>query len=376
MKIIISPDSFKGSISAKDAAHAIARGLKDGYKGELEAVEVPIADGGEGTLEAMVLEGELVPLTVTGPRFSPVSAAYGRRGDSAVIEMARAAGLTLVSEDERSAKEATTYGVGELILHAAKNGARHILLTVGGSATNDGGAGMLCALGARFTDKDGNAFIPTGGTLADIARIDVSGLSVLVRNCRFTLATDVKNPLLGRTGATRVYAEQKGASPQELDEMEGGMAHYAALLAETAGKDIASLPGCGAGGGLGAPLLALLSAEITSGIEAVLKTLRFDTLLEGADAVITGEGKMDAQSLYGKAISGVVRYAAAKGIPVYCFVGCVEDDPALLKQMGIADIFTTVSLAPSPEASIANAGEYLYRLGTLFGKKLRAQKAP
>lgn len=370
MKIIVAPDSFKGSISARDAAHAIARGLKDGYKGDLEAVEVPIADGGEGTLEAMVFEGELVPLTVTGPRFSPVSAAYGRRGESAVIEMARAAGLTLVAEGERCAKEATTYGVGELILHAAENGAKHILLTVGGSATNDGGAGMLCALGARFTDKDGNAFIPTGGTLAEIARIDVSGLSPFVRNCRFTLATDVKNPLLGRTGATRVYAEQKGASPYELDEMEQGMAHYAALLAEAAGRDIASLPGCGAGGGLGAPLLAFLSAEITSGIDAVLRTLRFDTLLEGADAVITGEGRLDTQSLYGKAISGVVRYAAEKEIPVYCFVGCAGDDPALLKQMGVADIFTTVSLAPSPEASIANAGEYLYRLGHMFGEGL------
>ena len=147
-------------------------------------------------------------------------------------------------------------------------------------------------------------------------------------------------------------------------------------MEEAAGKDIASLPGCGAGGGLGAPLLAFLSAEITSGIDAVLRTLRFDTLLEGADAVVTGEGRLDAQSLYGKAISGVVRYAAEKEIPVYCFVGCVGDDPALLKQMGVADIFTTVSLAPSPEASIANAGEYLYRLGALFAKKLRAQKAP
>ncbi len=368
-KIVIAPDSFKGSISAKDAALAIAKGIKDASGTRLETVCVPIADGGEGTLETMLGEEEWITLSVKGPLFTPLSAAYGIKGDTAIIEMARAAGLTLIKEEERSALKTTTYGVGEMIADALTRGIRHILLTAGGSATNDGGTGMLAALGARFIDPFGKEFIPTGESLSEIADIDLSRLYDALDDCRFTVATDVKNPLLGKTGATRVYAAQKGADDAALAKMEAGMLHYAALLKEKSGKDVASIPGCGAGGGIGAPLLAFCGASVTSGIDAVLSTLAFEETLKNASAVITGEGRMDVQSLYGKAISGVVRYAEAQNIPVYCFVGCVGNEETVLKQMGIQDIRTTLSLASSPEDSIQNAEKYLCRLGFDFAKE-------
>lgn len=369
-KIVIAPDSFKGSVSAKDAARAIEKGILAGASEKFQTLCFPIADGGEGTLDALTEEKDLIYMTVTGPYFSPVSAAYGMKGDTAIIEMARAAGLTLVGEAERCAEKATTYGVGELMLDALSRGAKKIILTVGGSATNDGGAGMFAALGATFTDISGKSFIPTGGTLANIKDISISSLSPLLSDCRITLATDVKNPLLGAEGATNVYARQKGASDEALIRMERGMAHYASLLTEKSGKDAASVAGCGAGGGLGAPLLSFCRAFVTSGIDAVLSALSFDEAIKDAAAVITGEGKLDCQSLYGKAVSGVVRRAAEANVPAYAFVGCVGDDPEELKKMGLRDIQTLLSLAESPEDSIRNAEKYLYKLGTDFSKKI------
>ena len=375
-KIVIAPDSFKGSASAREAAREIRAGLRQGFaRAGVPAPELlclPVADGGEGTLDALVPPGCRISVTVTGPDGSPCRAQYGALDGSAVIEMAGAAGLTLVPPGRRRAAETTTYGVGELMRHALHRGCRQILLTVGGSATNDGGCGMLAALGAEFRRADGSVFLPTGGTLSEIASIGPDGLDPLLRQCRLTIATDVRNPLCGPEGATLVYARQKGADDRELAEMERGMAHYAGLLRALCGRPVADIAGCGAGGGLAAPLLAFADAAICSGIEAVLDALRFDRALTGADLVITGEGRLDRQSLFGKAVGGVARAASARGVPVYAFVGCVGDGGDRLLAMGIREILAISDLAASQEDSMRRAGELLRGLAAGFAERLAA----
>ncbi len=355
-KIVVCPDSFKGSISAQDAAWSIAKGLCASF--DCETVCLPIADGGEGTLDALVTDDKKITVTVCGPYNKKVDACYGIIGERAVIEMATAAGLTLQNESERCVKNATTYGVGELIKDALSRGSKKILLTVGGSGTNDGGCGMLAALGGRFLDKDGNEFLPVGATLGNIEKIDISELDRRLFECEITIATDVKNTLTGGDGATYVYARQKGANDYDLLLMEKGMCHYA----EVVGNDIASIEGAGAGGGLAVPLLAFCNAKICSGIDAVLDACDFENKINGATAIITGEGKLDRQSLFGKTISGVTRAAAKKNIPVFCIVGCVGDDKEELKSLGICDIFTLNDISPNPEYSMTHADTLLYTI--------------
>ncbi|MBE6690644.1 MAG: glycerate kinase [Ruminococcaceae bacterium] len=364
-KILIAPDSFKGSISAEDAAAAIAHGLsQNAALTDPELICVPIADGGEGTLSALVPAERQITVAVHGTNGQPVDAAYGYIEKTAIIEMARAAGLTLVAEKDRFVPYATTVGVGELIRDALDRGFRDILLTVGGSGTNDGGCGMLAALGADFVTDDGVSFTPAGATLKQIAYIDTEKLDPRLKECRFTIATDVKNPLLGPEGATYVYAKQKGCHDSWLPEMEKGMSHYATVLEKTCGLNVAATPGCGAGGGISAPLLAFCNATIRSGIDAVLEAVRFDALLQGADAVITGEGKIDRQSLYGKAISGVANAAKKANVPVFCLVGCIGDDKNELLKMGLADILAIGDIAPDAAYSMTHADELLEKLAT------------
>lgn len=358
MKYVIAPDSFKGSISATGAAEAIAEGIRWKYPCA-EIVTVPIADGGEGTLDTLVAGGDMIWKEVTGTDGRKIKANFGVISDTAVIEMARAAGLTLVPCDMRNAETATTYGVGELITAALDLGFRKILLTVGGSGTNDGGCGMAAALGMRFIRTDGKAFVPTGGTLGEIASIDASGMDKRLSECQIRIATDVKNPLTGKGGATFVYARQKGADDEGLLRMENGMVHYAKLLANTFGRDVSGIGGCGAGGGLAAPLLALGHAEILSGIDAVLDAVHFKEKLADADLVITGEGKIDRQSLYGKAISGVARAAAECGVPVICFAGCIGDDKETLMSLGLAGIYAICDYAKAEKEAMENAGMWL-----------------
>ncbi len=372
IKVVIAPDSFKGSIAAEGAARAIARGLSRAARDRVELVPVlcPIADGGEGTLDALALADGLRHLTVTGPDGKPVKAAFGMKNGTAIVEMASAAGLTLVVPERRSAETATTYGVGELITAALDAGARRILLTVGGSATNDGGAGMLAALGARFFDKSGHPYVPKGGTLSEIGSFDMGGLDPRLFETEFRIATDVKNPLVGENGATYVYGRQKGADDAALACMEAGMRHYATLLCDISGRDVAGVEGAGAGGGLAAPLLAFCNATVTSGIHAVLDTVGFDALLEGADLVLTGEGKIDEQSLCGKAISGVAEAAGRKNIPVAALVGCIGGDRDAIMAMGLCALVATADIAPSTAYSMAHADELLdkiaYRYFTEF----------
>ena len=358
MKVIIAPDSFKGSSSSADACCIIKRRILD-ICPKADVICIPIADGGEGTLDALVDSNSRKQMTVTGPLGDKICARYGHIGKTAIVEMAAAAGLTLVPSKNRSAANTTTYGVGELIADAIDNGFRKIMLTAGGSATNDGGCGMMAALGVSFFDKNGTPFVPTGGTLADIAKIDVSGIKPELYRCEITIATDVKNPLLGQYGATCVYAPQKGANADELTQMEQGMVHYAALLKDISEKEVSSVEGCGAGGGIAAPLVAVLNASIRSGIDTVLDSADFDAALKNADIVITGEGKIDRQSLFGKAISGVTKRANAGGVPVYCFVGGIGDDKEQLLSMGIADIYAISSLARSLSDAMENASKYL-----------------
>lgn len=371
MKIIVAPDSFKGSVSAAAAALAIKKGLLAGAKDLPLSVHcLPIADGGEGTLAAIVPQKDRRTLSVAGPDFKTVFAEYGYIGKTAVIEMATAAGLTLLPPEKRSAARSTTYGVGELIRRALEEDAEELLLTVGGSATNDGGCGLLSALGACFLDESGKQFVPTGGTLSRIADLDVSGLLPRLKKVKITVATDVKNPLVGENGATAVYARQKGATEEELLEMEKGMKSLARLLADKSGRDVAAIKGAGAGGGISAPLLAFTDAKIQSGIEAVLSALSFDEALKDASLVITGEGKIDRQSLFGKAISGVARAAGKREIPVDCFVGCIGDDPDELRRLGVRDLYAVAERASSPADSMQNAERYLYEMAKEYAEKL------
>ncbi|MBE6662493.1 MAG: glycerate kinase [Ruminococcaceae bacterium] len=364
LKIVIAPDSFKGSLGAKEVADAIEKGLLKAANGkvELETVKNPIADGGEGTLATMVEEKDISFVEVTGPQGAPVTAALGFTEDVAVIEMAQAAGLTLVEPLLRVAKTATTFGVGEMIKYALDKGLRRFLVTVGGSATNDGGAGMLAALGGVFCNKSGKSFVPMGATLCEIETIELSGLDSRLKGCDFTIATDVKNTLYGDKGATYVYGAQKGANEKDLADMEAGMKHYASLVETLGGKKVSDIEGCGAGGGVATPLLAFCRAQIVSGIEAVLDITNFYEHMKGADFVLTGEGKIDVQSLYGKAISGVAKGAAREKIPVVCFVGCIGSDKDELKALGVSDVFATADIAPSAEYSMAHADILLEEL--------------
>ncbi len=359
--VLISPDSFKGSVSARAAAEAIERGVRK-FDPTLQTVLLPIADGGEGTLEALASPERRMQKKVRGTGGDTVIAEYGYIGDTAVIEMATAAGLCLVPEGQRSAADSSTYGVGELIRDALGRGYRKLLITVGGSGTNDGGSGMLEALGARFYGADGKELTGMcGKRLGEVDRIDVSALDARLYDTEITFACDVTNPLLGEKGATRVYGAQKGADAATLDLLEANMTHYADRLAEI-GRDVRDVPGCGAGGGLAAPLLSLCNCKIRSGIEAVLEALSYEKALADASLVITGEGKIDRQSAYGKAISGVSRAAARHNIPVLAVVGVIGEGAEELKSIGLSHIVAISDIAPSPAYSIAHADELLETL--------------
>ncbi len=356
--ILISPDSFKGSISARAAAEAIERGVHK-FDPTIQTVLLPIADGGEGTLEALATPEHRIRKSVRGTGGNTVTAEYGYIDDTAVIEMATAAGLCLVPEDRRSAADSSTYGVGELIKDALERGYRKLLITVGGSGTNDGGSGMLEALGGRFYDTDGKELTGMcGRRLEDIDRIDVSALDARLYDTEITFACDVTNPLLGDKGATRVYGAQKGADAATLELLEVGMTHYADQLAKI-GRDVRNIPGCGAGGGLAAPLLSLCNCKIRSGIEAVLEALSYEKALADASLVITGEGKIDRQSAYGKAISGVCHAAARHGVPVVAEVGVIGEGAEELRSIGLSHIVAISDIAPSPAYSITHADELL-----------------
>ena len=364
MKIVLAPDSFKGSLTAAEAAEAMAAGVRQVFP-EAGLLRLPLADGGEGTVDALVgaTEGRYESGMVTGPLGEPVRAAWGRLGPDggvAAIEMAAAAGLGLVPPDRRDPRRTTTYGVGELIRRAAAPGVRKIIVGLGGSATNDGGAGALQALGVRFLDAAGDALpVPiTGGDLARLAAVDAAGL--WKPPAELVLASDVTSPLLGPSGASAVYGPQKGADPAIVAELEAALTNYTAVLRRDLGREVGAPPGGGAAGGLGAGLTAFLGARIESGIDLVLDTAQFEAQAAGADWLLTGEGRIDAQTLHGKALAGLLRRCRPLGLPVIAFGGSVDNEAAAaLTAGGLQAAFSIVS-GPMPlEEAVRNGSALL-----------------
>ncbi|MFN2748297.1 glycerate kinase [Bacillus sp. z60-18] len=364
MKIVIAPDSFKESMTSPEAAASIEKGFK-AVLPDAEYIKIPVADGGEGTVQALVdaTGGELMYKQVTGPLRTPVKAAYGLLGDgkTAVIEMAEASGLHLIPPAQRNPLQTTTRGTGELIMDAVEKGAAKIIIGLGGSATNDGGAGMASALGVKFLDSNGKEIRDGGGALSDIARIDVSGLDPKLKQIKFEAACDVDNPLTGPRGASAVFGPQKGATGEMVALLDQHLKHYAAMIRDELHLEADTLPGAGAAGGLGAGLYAFLQAELKSGVDIVLDTLSFSERIKGADLIITGEGKIDGQTIYGKTPAGIAKRAVAAGIPVIAFAGSLGDDCELVYEKGISALFSIVPGIQSLEDSLANGSLYLER---------------
>lgn len=325
-KVIIIPDSFKGTLSAKQICRILKEKVHQQFPA-CEVVTVPVADGGEGSVDCFLeaLGGRKETVQVHGPYMELMEAEYGILSDgTAVVEMASCAGLPLV-EDRKNPKKTTTYGVGELILAAAKAGSKRIITGLGGSCTNDGGCGMATALGIRFYDAQDRGFVPTGGTLKEIRRIDMSRREKLLDQIELLAMCDITNPLTGPEGAAHVFSPQKGADEGMIQELEAGMVHYASILEQTVQMPkLRELPGGGAAGGMGAGMAALLGAKLIPGIQAVLDTVQFDTLAEHADLILTGEGKIDSQSIHGKVLSGIARRGKALGIPVVAIAGGID----------------------------------------------------
>lgn len=358
MKIIVAPDSFKGSVSAKEAAENIKLGILR-VDQDAEIVCIPMADGGEGTVQSLVdaTGGELVHTSVTGPLLDRVDAFFGILGDrkTAVIEMAAASGLPLVPVAQRNPMHTTTYGTGELIKQALDRGCREIIIGIGGSATNDGGFGMAKALGAKFLDQDGQDIGHGGGSLGRLHTIDVSQLDERLKDCCITAACDVDNPLCGPRGATYVFGPQKGAKGEMLALLDSSLAHYAEVIKGTLGLDIKDCPGAGAAGGLGGGLLAFMNAKLQRGIHIVIDTVKLEEQLRDADLVITGEGMMDVQTQYGKTPFGVAVAAKKYGIPVIALTGQIGQDARVLYEMGIDSIFSIVEGITTLEEAMENA---------------------
>jgi glycerate kinase len=330
---------------------------------EAQIATIPVADGGEGTAEALAAAtgGRMVHVTARDPMGRPVDAAFALLGDgrTAVVEMARASGLTLVGDKDRDALKASTEGTGDLIAAALSKGAERVVVGIGGSATTDGGTGMARALGVRFLDREGRDLTAGGGPLAGVERIDTSGLDARVTGTEFIVACDVDNPLVGPSGTATVYAPQKGAAPADVQTLEAAMRHYAAVLERDLGVGVADLPGGGAAGGLGAGLVAFTGATLRSGIDIVLDIVGFDAALAGADLVITAEGRLDAQTARGKAPAGVARRARAAGVSVVALAGILAPDARTVREVGVDAYF---AIAPGPidqAASIQTAAERL-----------------
>jgi glycerate kinase len=358
VKFLLAPNAFKGSVSAPAAARAMARGVRAVF-GEAEIVELPVADGGEGTVAALVaaLSGRVEERTVRGPLGDPVRASYGIIGDTAVIEMAAASGLTLT--ERRDPRAATTHGTGELIRAALETGAKRIIVGLGGSATNDGGAGMARALGIRFLDAQGRELPEGGAALAQLARIDLSGLDPRLAGAEVVAASDVDNPLTGPRGASAVFGPQKGATPEMVRELDAALAHYAEVARAATGRDVASVPGAGAAGGLGAGLLFFTPARLRPGVEIVLEAVRFEEHLKRADIVITGEGRTDFQTAMGKGPAGVARLAKKHGVPVICLSGGLGKGADDLLALGVDALASIVPEPMSLEECMARAEELI-----------------
>lgn len=360
MKLLLAPDSFKGSLSSPAACQALERGAKRVFP-QATIISVPLADGGEGTLDALLRGGgESYSTKVFNPLGQEIATRWGVLSDGrAVIEMAQASGLTLVPENKRDALRASTFGTGQLLKAALEKGCREVLIGVGGSATSDGGAGALCALGAKFLDSSGNELSPGGAALNELAEIDLSSLDMRLRDTKITVLCDVANPLFGENGAAFVYAPQKGASLEDVELLEAGLRRLAKIADKTLGKDASTQLGAGAAGGLAFGLMAFCCAQLKPGIEVVLEAADFDEKLRDADLVLTGEGALDEQTLSGKTIAGVCKAARKRNVPVVAFGGKVALSGEQLSTLGLRSAFA-IANAPMPlEECIERADELL-----------------
>lgn len=360
MKIVIAPDSYKESLSALEVATAIEQGFREIWP-DADYVKIPVADGGEGTVEAMVAAtaGRLVHVNVTGPLGSSVQAFYGLSGDarSAFIEMAAASGLALVPVGSRDPLKTTSRGTGELIRHALDAGVEHIVIGIGGSATNDGGAGMVQALGARLLDAQNNDIAHGGAGLEALARIDISQLDARLAACRIEVACDVTNRLTGKEGASAVFGPQKGATPEVVARLDRALTHYAQLISRDLDVNVLELAGGGAAGGMGAALYAFCGAQLRSGIEIVTDALHLDAWVADADLVVTGEGRIDSQTIHGKVPVGVANVAKRYNKPVIGIAGSLTPDVGIVHDHGIDAVFSVIYTICTLEDALKNAKE-------------------
>ncbi len=359
-KLIIAPDSYKGSLTAKEICDIIGDVAQVNFP-ELEIIKLPIADGGEGLVDALLFAeiGEKVFVRVKDPLWRDIEASYGILANgTAVIEMAAASGLPLLKNSERNVLEATTYGTGQLIKDALERGCREFILGLGGSATNDGGAGAAGALGIQYIGRD-QKIIYSGKDLRSLVRIDDSGIFEKIKHAQFTIACDVTNPLYGSNGAASVYGPQKGASLQDVIQLDEGLRNLAEVVMRQTGVDLQTIPGTGAAGGMVVPFLIFTNARVRRGLDVVLDTINFDRHLQGCDLVITGEGRTDYQSSMGKALSGIGLRAMAKGIPVIAISGALQSGYEGLYESGISAFFSTCREILSLDTAMANAAENL-----------------
>lgn len=374
MKIVIAPDSFKESLSSLEVASEIEAGLKRVWP-DATYVKVPMADGGEGTVQSLVdaTGGEIVKVEVCGPMGAPVLASYGLLGNgkTAVIEMAEASGLPLVPRDQRNPLKATTFGTGQLIADAIGRGVEEIILGIGGSATNDGGAGLAQALGVRFIGVDGS-IIPeliAGGDLDKVQTVDMSALNPGLAKVRINVACDVTNPLCGESGASRVYGPQKGATPEMVEQLDSNLQHFAKVIKQSLGADVADRAGAGAGGGIGAGLMAFTNATLQRGVELVVAATGLENHMRGAALAFTGEGRVDFQTAFGKTPSGVANAARKHGVPVIAIGGGLSDDARGIFEHGIdgleaatANVMTLDTAIEKTRQNLQNAAERTARL--------------
>ncbi|EGQ9107135.1 glycerate kinase [Vibrio cholerae] len=355
MKVVIAPDSFKESLTAKQVCDAIQAGLARVWH-DAKFVAIPVADGGEGTVQSLVdaTQGRLVEVKVMGPQGKRVEAFYGMLGDNqtAVIEMAAASGLHHVPVAQRDPKLTTSFGTGELIRHALDQGVTKLIIGLGGSATNDGGVGMLAALGARFTNADGDPIQLTGGGLRELTHIDLQDFDPRLQHCDILVACDVNNPLCGDKGASAVFGPQKGATPEDVQLLDGALRQFGLLTEKVTGKMVLESAGAGAAGGMGAALLAYTQAILRPGIEIVLETVQLAYQVSDADLVITGEGRIDSQTVHGKTPMGVAKVAKRFDVPVLALCGCTGDNYQAVYQCGIDAVFAAVPRAMSLEDAL------------------------
>jgi glycerate kinase len=375
MKIVIAPDSFKGNLTALEVARLVEKGLKQVWP-RVRVVKIPMADGGEGTVRSLVdaTGGRVIRKEVVGPLGKRVKAHYGILGDkaTAVIEMASASGLPLIPKNKRNPLLTTTYGTGELIRAALDRGCRKIIVGLGGSGTVDGGAGMARALGVRFLDRRRREIAPGGGALGTLAKIDLARLDKRLKETEVLVASDVDNPLTGPKGAARVYGPQKGATPSMVKRLDKNLSNYASIIKRDMGKDVKNIPGSGAAGGLGAGLVGFLDARMRSGVDIVIETVGLERHLKDADLVITGEGRMDAQTIHGKTPLGVAQTAKKYDIPVVAIVGEAAAGAEAVYKYGIDVVMSVVSSFLTKEEAIKDAPRLIPQTAALLMRLIKA----